>query len=278
MAADKTQATANTSNTYTIDSTAQAERVTPVDATGTAISPATALNQTTLIGAVNETAPATDTAPSGLNGREQRIAQRLTSVIALLPAALSSGGGVKAGIVDALPAGNNNIGDVDVASIAAGETHVGQVGGHTAIPSVIFSLDTSAYASGDLLADTQAVTSVFRVTDGTGVLASITLNDKDDQGVALYIVILDANVTLGTENAAPSISDANADSILGIIAVATTDWLDLGGCKVANIRGINLPIKAASGTTSLYIGLVNSTGTPTFTASGVTARLGVLQD
>jgi hypothetical protein len=41
-----------------------------------------------LIGAVDETAPASDTASSGLNGRLQRIAQRLTSLIALLPASL----------------------------------------------------------------------------------------------------------------------------------------------------------------------------------------------
>ena len=43
-----------------------------------------------LIGAVNETAPATDTASSGINGRLQRIAQRLTSMIALLPASLGA--------------------------------------------------------------------------------------------------------------------------------------------------------------------------------------------
>lgn len=42
---------------------------------------ATQLSQNTLIGAVNETAPASDTASSGLNGRLQRIAQRLTSLI-----------------------------------------------------------------------------------------------------------------------------------------------------------------------------------------------------
>lgn len=48
-----------------------------------------------LIGAVTETAPATDTASSGLNGRLQRIAQRLTSIIALLPTALGAGGGLK---------------------------------------------------------------------------------------------------------------------------------------------------------------------------------------
>lgn len=41
-----------------------------------------------LIGAVNETAPASDTASSGLNGRLQRIAQRLTSLIALFPTSL----------------------------------------------------------------------------------------------------------------------------------------------------------------------------------------------
>lgn len=40
------------------------------------------------IGGVTETAPASDTASSGLNGRLQRIAQRLTSLIALLPASL----------------------------------------------------------------------------------------------------------------------------------------------------------------------------------------------
>jgi len=41
-----------------------------------------------LIGALTETAPASDTASSGLNGRLQRIAQRLTSLISLLPTAL----------------------------------------------------------------------------------------------------------------------------------------------------------------------------------------------
>lgn len=41
-----------------------------------------------LVGALTETAPATDTDSSGLNGRLQRIAQRITSMIALLPASL----------------------------------------------------------------------------------------------------------------------------------------------------------------------------------------------
>lgn len=43
------------------------------------------------IGIVTETAPATDTASSGLNGRLQRVAQRLTSLIGVLPTALVGG-------------------------------------------------------------------------------------------------------------------------------------------------------------------------------------------
>lgn len=58
---------------------------------------ATSANQTseqTLIGAVTETAPATDTASSGLNGRLQRIAQRITSLITALGSPFQAGGSI----------------------------------------------------------------------------------------------------------------------------------------------------------------------------------------
>lgn len=180
-------------------------------------------------------------------------------------------------VVAELPAGTNNIGDVDVATIAAGETHIGEVGGNTAVVALTFSLDTSAYASGDVLADTQVLSACLRKDDGTAVLQSITLNDEDDQGQALDVIIFDSNVSLGTENAAASITDANARNILGVIAVEASDWIDLGGVKVANIRNIGLPVKGASGTDDLYVGLV-SRGTGTYTASGITARFGFLRD
>ena len=52
---------------------------------------ATSANQTTSltrIGDLTETAPVSDTASSGLNGRLQRIAQRLTSLISLFPSSI----------------------------------------------------------------------------------------------------------------------------------------------------------------------------------------------
>lgn len=48
----------------------------------------------TRTGSLTETPPTTDTASSGLNGRLQRIAQRITSLIGLLPTALGAHGGL----------------------------------------------------------------------------------------------------------------------------------------------------------------------------------------
>jgi len=47
-------------------------------------------NAVDVIGSLTETAPATDTASSGLNGRSQRIAQRLTTLIGLTPGPATS--------------------------------------------------------------------------------------------------------------------------------------------------------------------------------------------
>lgn len=47
-----------------------------------------ALATDTSVGSLTEAAPATDTASAGLNGRLQRVAQRLSSIIGLLPGSL----------------------------------------------------------------------------------------------------------------------------------------------------------------------------------------------
>lgn len=150
--------------------------------------------------------------------------------------------------------------------------------GNSGVVAVTLSLDTSAYGAGELLADTQEVANAMRVAAGTGGIHSIVLNDKDDQGAELYLVFLSGNVSLGTENQAPSITDANADSILGIVPVYTSDWVDLGGCRIATLTNVGLVVKAVTGSTSIYIAAVNGAGTPTYTAAGITMRLGLWRD
>lgn len=138
---------------------------------------------------------------------------------------------------------------------------------------VTLSLDTSIYASGDVLADTQEITACVPTPGGRAVIHSIVLNDKDDQGQALDIVFLNTNVSIGTENAAVAVSDTNADQILGIISVASGDWIDLGGCRVATKTNVALVVEAGSGLTSLFIAAI-SRGTGTYTASGITLSVG----
>lgn len=143
---------------------------------------------------------------------------------------------------------------------------------------VTLSLDTSAYADGDLLADTQVVTGAFRKADGTGVIQSIQVLDEDDQGVAMDLVFLSANNTLGSENSAPSVSDANARDILGRVRVNAADYIDLGGCRIATLLGVGMGVKAASGTANMYVAAITRGGTPTYTASGVRLRIYVASD
>jgi hypothetical protein len=137
-----------------------------------------------------------------------------------------------------------------------------------------FSLDTSAYAASDLLADTQQINAFFNVADGTGFIHTLTLYDQDDQKVPMTIYFHNTTASMGSENAAPSISDANALGILGWVDIIAADWKDLGGVAVATVV-VNLPVTAVSGTDDLYISAVNSTGTPTFTASGIKFSIGV---
>lgn len=73
------------------ESTGTATVTLPVGAAAMAAStPVTIATDDARIGPVNETAPATDIASSGLNGRLQRVAQDVTTMSAKLPAALGA--------------------------------------------------------------------------------------------------------------------------------------------------------------------------------------------
>lgn len=158
----------------------------------------------------------------------------------------------------------------------AGALRVTTAGDDIRLVDVTMSLDTSAYASGDLLADTQAVTNAMKGADCLGTLHSIMVIDEDDQGAAFTIYIANGSGSFGTENSAPSITDGNARTMLGIVDVATGDYKDLGGVKVAFKSNIGMAVAPLAGGRDVYVAIVNGSGTPTFTASGLKLRLGFL--
>ena len=100
--------------------------------------------------------------------------------------------------------------------------------------------------------------------------------DEDDQGVGFDLLFFNATATLGTINVAPSISDADARKLIGRVAVSASDYIDLGGVRVAALSSINQVLKAASGQTSVWIATITRSGAPTYTASGLKLKIGVL--
>lgn len=141
---------------------------------------------------------------------------------------------------------------------------------------VTLSLDTSAYADGDVLADMQAVADCVRVEGGRAIIQSITVLDKSDQGTALDIFISPSSASLGTENSAPNISAANTEGMQYVCRIATSDYIDLGNARIATVKNIGLMVEAAAGTTTLYIGAITRGGTPTYSAAGIIIYLGML--
>lgn len=163
-------------------------------------------------------------------------------------------------------------------ALDAGENHIGQIGANSVVKEITLTLDTGgAYASGDVLADTQEITTAMRVNAGTGVLHSLIILDKDDQAQAMDVVFFKTNVSLGTENSAVSISDADADEILGIVEVVAGDYVDLVNSQLVTVTDVGIVVVADSAATSLWVGVI-SRGTGTYTASGITIKIGILQD
>lgn len=132
--------------------------------------------------------------------------------------------------------------------------------------SVTLSLDTGAYANNDLLADAQEVAGVALASGGKAILTDLVVIDEDDNGQAFTVFLSQISDSWGTENNAPTVSDTVVRSIQAMIPVST--YVDVGGAKIAHVYGINAIVET-SGTTSLYVAVVNGTGTPTFTASGI---------
>ncbi len=91
--------------------------------------------------------------------------------------------------------------------------------------------------------------------------------DKADQKSILDVVFLNANTTLGTLNAAVSVNDTDAETVLATVQVVAADYCDLVGSAVATkILASPLGLVPATTSQSIWVALV-SRGTPTYAAA-----------
>jgi hypothetical protein len=180
-----------------------------------------------LIGAVTETAPASDTASSGLNGRLQRVAQNLTTVAGKLPVVNPASTAVAATAVSMpvsiLPNNNSvkitdgtNVGTIKAASTASVATDT----------SIVVALSPNSNKIASNITDGAAAGTVINVM-GAKVVASIP--------------------TLTAGNAATLISDVGGRLLVKDAATA--------------------PTNAVIPTSGLYIAGSVTTAAPTYTTA-----------
>lgn len=143
------------------------------------------------------------------------------------------------------------------------------------VTSTGLTIATTAYTDGDVMG-----AEGFLVLPGSathGLLMAVTLLDEADIIGAVDIVFGTAAFALGTDNAAPSITDANARLIKGVVEMPFPK--DLGSCRVSSIDSLALPLKADVGATGVAFRFIARSAVPIFTAVGdLKARFGISQD
>jgi len=212
---------------------------------------ATLLATNTLVGAVTETAPATDTASSGLNGRLQRVAQRLTSLIALLPTALGQGT-MATSMKVVLPSDQSAIPVTMAAVPTGGATAALQTTGNTSLATIATnttSIATSALQTtgntslSSMVTNTGAQADAVATTD-TGTFSLIALVKKVAQNITAMSAKLPA--ALGITTSANSLSIAPASDAKFSIKPSTITTTYAENLALTTVTTITAPANAVS--------------------------------
>lgn len=166
-----------------------------------------------------------------------------------------------------LPGDATNGLDVDVTRIQAGENHIGEVGGALANPSANFTrpADTTAYASGDLVANSTTAGSVValswtasRVAAGSFMIRRARLKKSTTTtslaAFRLHLYAADPALSTGILNGDNGAWSTNHSSYLGSIDLDISGsggraFRDSAGVLGAPQAGAEVSVKLGSGST-----------------------------
>ena len=156
---------------------------------------------------------------------------------------------------------------VDVVTITAGETHVGEVSTPFDTVSVTPTISaTPAYTSGDAVGGKQTIAAACRVSGGDALLQSLTIIDKANQKQPLTLLFFDSDPSAATitDNAA-FVFSTDISKLIGKVNVLAADYETVDSIGIAVLANLGLQLKA-SGSSSLYVAVV-TTGTPDFAST-----------
>ena len=162
--------------------------------------------------------------------------------------------------------------------VIASDQSVLTVGGSGITITVTPTLTVAgAYAANDYVGtSTTAMTfaNAARVSGGSGVIETAILVDGDLQSIAAELWLFDTAPTPPNDNAAWSISDADALTCIGVIPFSSYYASALNSVSVAKAQNIAF---SAVGGTSIY-GCLVTRGAPTYVSGNLSVRLAIMQD
>jgi hypothetical protein len=141
---------------------------------------------------------------------------------------------------------------------------------------VTLSADTSQLQDNDVIAAPQEIAGFFSGPGRVTWVHSIVLQDGSDQAQDIELVFLNADGSIGNENAAYAPTDAVADTILGTVLFSASEYSDATNSQQVTKTNVGLMMKGTS--TSVWIGAVCRSGTPTYGASALKLKIGVSWD
>ena len=137
----------------------------------------------------------------------------------------------------------------------------------------------ATHATGDVIAISEEISNAVAVNGGSAIIQSIMLLDEDYEAPVVDLIFSSADTAIGSATSEViNISDANARNLQGFVTMS--NYTDLAASSMAIKTNIGLVVKAASGTTSIYVHTVNRSGgnyTPAAVAD-LKLRIGIIKD
>jgi hypothetical protein len=141
----------------------------------------------------------------------------------------------------------------------------------TAYLEAVLTLDTAAYATGDVFCDKIEFANV-----GPGTIQSVVLIDTDFQKQPIDLIFFDRDFALtGAKNAAWAVGDTDAFNQLCAVSIDAGRYVSNNLNAIATVPNVGLPIKPNGA--NLYVGAIIR-GVGTYTANGVKIRINIYLD
>jgi hypothetical protein len=107
-------------------------------------------------------------------------------------------------------------------------------------------------------------------------LIFVQVVDTDDQGTDFDLFFYNDSATLGTLNAAVTINDTDAAKAIGFVSMtAAANGVDnVNSWLFTKFLDEGIPMTPVDGSSSVWVGGVVRSGTPTYTATGMKIKLG----